>query len=425
MKDFFIKRPIAAISLSIIVLFLGIISIFDLSIEQYPDITPPVVEVSATYNGADAERVSQSVATPIAQNIMGVSDMLYMEAVSGSDGTMNLQVTFAPGTDPDMNAVAVENNVSAAMSLLPEQVVEQGVVTRKSQSGFIIVYAITSDGRYDEQFISNYAYINLQNRLLMVDGVGKVQIMGASEYAMRVWLKPDVLEYYNLSVADITNAIAVQSAAYPVGQFGAEPAPEGTEYTYTITLPEQYSTAEQFKEIVIKSTPDGKRVTLGQVADVSLGVESYGTQSLFDGRPTAVMVVYQEPGSNAVAVADRVKAQMEQAAESFPDGIGYTTIVDGTQSIRAGIEEIALTLLASLLLVVVIIFLFIQDWRATIIPVVAIPVSIIGTFIAFPLFGLSINVVSLLALPIKPPQSRYAVILALLTRQPLTFARTV
>lgn len=398
MKDFFIRRPIAAISLSVIVLFLGIISIFDLSIEQYPDITPPVVEVSATYSGADAVRVSESVATPIAQNIMGVSNMLYMEAVSGSDGTMNLQVTFAPGTDPDMNAVAVENNVSAATALLPQQVVEQGVVTRKSQTGFIMVYAITSDGRYDEQFVSNYAYINLQNRLLMVDGVGKVQIMGASEYAMRVWLKPDVLEYYNLSVADITNAIAVQSAAYPVGQFGAEPAPEGTQYTYTVTLPKQFSTAEQFEDIVIKSSRDGKQVKLGQVADISLGVQSYGTSSLYDGRPTAVMVVYQEPGSNAVAVAERVRAQMEVAAESFPDGIGYTTIVDGTQSIRAGIEEIALTLLASLLLVVAIIFLFIQDWRATIIPVVAIPVSIVGTFIAFPLFGLSINVVSLLAL---------------------------
>lgn len=398
MKDFFIKRPIAAISLSVIVLFLGIISIFDLSIEQYPDITPPVVEVSATYSGADAVRVSESVATPIAQNIMGVSNMLYMETVSGSDGTMNLQVTFAPGTDPDMNAVAVENNVSAATALLPQQVVEQGVVTRKSQTGFIMVYAITSDGRYDEQFVSNYAYINLQNRLLMVDGVGKVQIMGASEYAMRVWLKPDVLEYYNLSVADITNAIAVQSAAYPVGQFGAEPAPEGTQYTYTVTLPEQFSTAEQFEDIVIKSSRDGKQVKLGQVADVSLGVQSYGTSSLFDGRPTAVMVVYQEPGSNAVAVAERVRAQMKVAAESFPDGIDYTTIVDGTQSIRAGIEEIAFTLLASLLLVVAIIFLFIQDWRATIIPVVAIPVSIVGTFIAFPLFGLSINVVSLLAL---------------------------
>ncbi|MBQ9137433.1 MAG: efflux RND transporter permease subunit [Alistipes sp.] len=398
MKNFFISRPIAAISLSVIVLFLGLISIFSLSIEQYPDITPPVVEVSATYSGADAERVSQSVATPIAQSIMGVSDMLYMEAVSGSDGTMNLQVTFTPGSDPDMNAVAVENNVATATPLLPSQVVQQGVVTRKSQTGFLMVYAIVSDGRYDEQFVSNYAYINLQNRLLMIDGVGKVQIMGAAEYAMRVWLKPDVLEYYNLSVEDVTNAIAVQSAAYPVGQFGAEPAPEGTYYTYTVTLPAQYSTAEQFENIVVKSTADGRQVLLSQVADVSLGAQSYGTSSHYDGKPTAVMVVYQEPGSNAVTVAQEVENQMRIAAQSFPDGVSYTTIVDGTQSIRAGIEEIAFTLLAALLLVVAIIYLFIQDWRATIIPVVAIPVSIVGTFIAFPLFGLSINVVSLLAL---------------------------
>ena len=398
MKDFFIKRPIAAISLSVIVLFLGVISILDLTIEQYPDITPPVVEVSATYSGADAVRVSESVATPIAQSIMGVSDMLYMETISGSDGTMNLQVTFAPGADADMCAVEVENNVSTATSLLPQQVVEQGVVTRKSQTGFLMVYTLSSDGRYDEQFVSNYAYINLQNRLLMVDGVGKVQIMGASEYAMRVWLKPDVLEYYDLSVADITRAIAVQAAAYPVGQFGAEPAPEGTEYTYTVTLPEQYNTAEQFESIVVKSSSDGSQVLLGQVAEIKLGGQAYGTKSSYNGRPTAVMVVYQEPKSNAVAVAQRVRSQMESAASQFPDGIEVATIVDATESISAGIEEIALTLLASLLLVVAIIFLFIQDWRATIIPVVAIPVSIVGSFIAFPLFGLSINVVSLLAL---------------------------
>lgn len=398
MKEFFIRRPIAAVSLSVIVLFLGIISIFNLSIEQYPDITPPVVEVSATYSGADAVRVSESVATPIAQSIMGVSDMLYMEAISGSDGVMNLQVTFAPGADPDMCAVEVENSVSTATALLPQQVVEQGVVTRKSQTGFLMVYAVSSDGRYDEQFVSNYAYINLQNRLLMVDGVGKVQIMGASEYAMRIWLKPDVLQYYNLSVDDISQAIAVQAAAYPVGQFGAEPAPEGTLYTYTVTLPEQYNTAEQFESIVVKSNADGSQVLLGQVADVALGGQAYGTASLFNGRPTAVMVVYQEPKSNAVAVAQRVREQMSSAAEQFPDGVAYTTIVDATESISAGIEEIALTLLASLMLVVAIIYLFIQDWRATIIPVVAIPVSIVGTFIAFPLFGLTINVVSLLAL---------------------------
>ena len=398
MKEFFIKRPIAAISLSVIVLFLGIISILDLSIEQYPDITPPVVEVSASYSGADAVRVSQSVATPIAQSIMGVGNMLYMESVSGSDGTMNLQVTFAPGADADMCAVEVENNVSTAMAELPQQVVEQGVVTRKSQTGFLMVYAITSDGRYDGEFVSNYAYINLQNRLLMVDGVGKVQIMGASEYAIRVWLRPDVLAYYNLSVDDITNAIAVQASAYPLGQFGAEPAPTGTEYTYTVTLPDQYNSVEQFENIVVKSGTDGSKVLLGQVADVRFGTQSYGTKSLYNNYPTAVMVVYQEPNSNAVSVAQRVRSQMSKAAEDFPDGISYSTIVDATESISAGIEEIVFTLLASLLLVVAIIFLFIQDWRATIIPVVAIPVSIVGAFIAFPLFGLSINVVSLLAL---------------------------
>ena len=398
MKNIFISRPIAAISLSIIVLVLGVISIVNLSIEQYPDITPSVVEVSATYSGADAQSVANSVATPIAENIMGVSDMLYIDAISGSDGTMSLQVTFDVGSDPDMNAVFVQNNVAAATSLLPQSVVEQGVVTRKSQTGFLMVYALYSDGRYDGEFISNYAYINLQNELLKVDGVGKVSIMGAAEYAMRIWLRPDVLDYYALSVDDIVNAIATQAGAYPAGQFGAEPAPKGTQQTFTVTLPKQFSTVEEFSNILLRTTADGRQVYLSEVADVTLGSQSYGTQSLFEERPTAVIVVYQEPGSNAVAVANRVKSQMSQAAERFPDGLDYATIVDGTASIKAGIKEIVWTLIASLLLVMAIIFLFIQDWRATIIPLVAIPVSIIGTFVAFPLLGVSINVISLLGL---------------------------
>ena len=398
MKNIFISRPIAALSLSIIVLVLGVISIVNLSIEQYPDITPPVVEVSATYSGADAQSVANSVATPIAENIMGVSDMLYIDAISGSDGTMSLQVTFDVGSDPDMNAVFVQNNVAAATSLLPQSVVEQGVVTRKSQTGFLMVYALYSDGRYDGEFISNYAYINLQNELLKVDGVGKVSIMGAAEYAMRIWLRPDVLDYYALSVDDIVNAIAAQAGAYPAGQFGAEPAPKGTQQTFTVTLPKQFSTVEEFSNILLRTTADGRQVYLSEVADVTLGSQSYGTQSLFEERPTAVIVVYQEPGSNAVAVANRVKSQMSQAAERFPDGLDYATIVDGTASIKAGIKEIVWTLIASLLLVMAIIFLFIQDWRATIIPLVAIPVSIIGTFVAFPLLGVSINVISLLGL---------------------------
>ena len=398
MNKFFISRPIASIALSVIIVILGVISIEGLSIEQYPDITPPVVEVNATYSGADAESVSNSVTTPIAENVMGVSDMLYMDAISGSDGTMNLQVTFEVGSDPDMNAVFVQNNVAAAAALLPESVTKQGVVTRKSQTGFLMVYALYSDGRYDGEFVSNYAYINLQNELLKIDGVGKVSIMGASEYAMRVWLRPDVLDYYNLSTEDVIQAIATQAGAYPAGQFGAEPAPEGTARTFTVTLPPQYSTAEEFEQIVVRTTADGRQIYLHEVADVALGSQSYGTQSLFEGNPTAVIVVYQEPGSNAVAVAEKVNAQMERAAERFVDGISYTTIVDGTESIKAGIKEIIFTLIASLLLVMAIIFLFIQDWRATIIPLIAIPVSIIGTFVAFPLLGISINVISLLGL---------------------------
>lgn len=398
MNKFFISRPIASIALSVIIVILGVISIEGLSIEQYPDITPPVVEVNATYSGADAESVSNGVTTPIAENVMGVSDMLYMDAISGSDGTMNLQVTFEVGSNPDMNAVFVQNNVAAAAALLPESVTKQGVVTRKSQTGFLMVYALYSDGRYDGEFVSNYAYINLQNELLKIDGVGKVSIMGASEYAMRVWLRPDVLDYYNLSTEDVIQAIATQAGAYPAGQFGAEPAPEGTARTFTVTLPPQYSTAEEFEQIVVRTTADGRQIYLHEVADVALGSQSYGTQSLFEGNPTAVIVVYQEPGSNAVAVAEKVNAQMERAAERFVDGISYTTIVDGTESIKAGIKEIIFTLIASLLLVMAIIFLFIQDWRATIIPLIAIPVSIIGTFVAFPLLGISINVISLLGL---------------------------
>ncbi|MBQ7855609.1 MAG: efflux RND transporter permease subunit [Alistipes sp.] len=398
MNNFFVSRPIFAISLATVIVLLGIISIFDLSIEQYPDITPPVVEVSASYQGADAETVNNAVATPLAQSIMGVSDMLYMQATSANDGSMTLQVTFDIGTDPDMNAVLVQNNIATATSELPQAVIEQGVTTRKTQTGFLMVYALHSDGRYDGEFLSNYAYINLRNRLLKIDGVGKVSIMGADEYAMRIWLRPDVLNYYNISVEEVISAISVQGGIYPAGQFGAEPAPKGTSHTYTVTMPAQFSTPEEFSSIILKTASDGSQIRLSEVADVAFGSQSYGTSSLFDNLPTTVLVVYQEPGSNAVGVGKAVKAEMERAAEKFPDGVDYTAIVDSTESIRAGIEEIIFTLILALILVIFIIYLFIQDWRATLIPLVAIPVSIIGTFAVFPLLGFSINIISLLGL---------------------------
>ena len=398
MKNFFIHRPIFAISLSVIIVLLGAISITNLAIEQYPDITPPVVEVTATYEGADAETVNNAVATPLAESIMGVSDMLYMQATSANDGSMTLQVTFDIGSDADLDAIFTQNNVASATSKLPSSVIEQGVVTRKTQTGFLIVYALYSDGRYDESFLSNYAYINIQNELLKINGIGKVEIMGAGEYAMRVWLRPDLLAYYNISVSEILSAISTEAGIYPAGEFGAEPTPSTTQFSYTVTMPRQISTPEEFGNIVLRTTERGTQVRLRDVATVELGNQNYGASSRFGDKPTTIITIYQEPNSNAVALGSAVKSKMTELSERMPDGVEYEVLVDGTKSISAGIREIFETLIIALILVILIIFLFLQDWRATLIPLIAIPVSIIGTFMVFPLLGFTINIVSLLGL---------------------------
>ena len=398
MERFFITRPIFALSLAIVIVIAGFISLRGLPVEQYPDITPPVVEVTATYDGADAETVNDAVATPVAQAVMGVNDMLYMQATSANDGSMSLQVTFEIGSDPDMDAILTQNNVATATAELPAAVTRQGVTTRKTMTGFLMVYSLHSDGRYDDEYLANYAYINLQNELLKLDGVGKVNIMGAGEYAMRIWLRPDVLKYYGISVEEVTEAVERQAGIYPAGQFGAEPAPEGTTYTYTVTLPPQISTAEEFGRILVRTTSSGQQIRLRDLAEVSLGSRSYGVSSRFEGSPTALIVIYQQPGSNAVAVGNEVKAAMTRLAQRFPDGIEATTIVDSTESIDAGVRDIFRTLVIALVLVIAIIYLFIQDWRATIIPLVAIPVSLIGAFALFPLLGFTINIISLLGL---------------------------
>ena len=398
MEKFFVSRPIFAISLAIVIVLVGLISIMSLPIEQYPDITPPVVEVSATYDGADAETVNNAVATPVAQAVMGVSDMLYMQATSSNNGAMVLQVTFDIGSDPDLDAIFTQNNVASATAELPATVTKQGVTTRKTMTGFLMVYSLHSDGRYDGEFLSNYAYINLQNELLKIDGVGKVSIMGAGEYAMRIWLKPDVLKYYGIAVDEVTAAIEKQGGIYPAGQFGAEPAPDGVAYTYTVTMPPQISTAGEFADIVVRTTSSGEQIRLRDIAEVSLGSQTYGVSSSFENDPTAMIVIYQQPGSNAVAVGGKVKAAMERLSERFPDGVEAATIVDTTTSIDAGVKDIFRTLIIALILVIFIIYLFLQDWRATVIPLVAIPVSLVGAFALFPLLGFSINIISLLGL---------------------------
>ena len=398
MGEFFIRRRVFAMALAIAMTIMGIVALLNLSIELYPNITPPVVQVSASYVGADAETVNNSVAVPLAQQVMGVSDMLYMQTTSANDGSMNMQITFNVGSSPDMDAIFTQNNVSAATAKLPQAVVEQGVVTRKSDTGFLMVYALASDGRYDDEFLSNYAYINLENPLSKINGVGKVSIMGAGEYAMRIWIKPDMLHYYGLSLDEVLSAIRTQSGVYPAGKFGAEPAPDNTVYTYTVSLPAQINSAEEFSQIIITMDDNGEEVRLENVADVVLGSQNYNVRSLLGNNPSTLIVVYQEPGSNAVEVGESVKQVVAEISERMPDGVNLYPVVDTTHNIAQGVKEIFFTLVLALLLVIVIIYLFLQDWRATLIPLIAIPVSLLGTFMLFPILGFSLNVISLLGL---------------------------
>ncbi|MEG1634140.1 MAG: efflux RND transporter permease subunit [Rikenellaceae bacterium] len=394
-----IRRPVFAIVIAIMIVILGVISLGRLQVEQYPNITPPVVEVSAIYPGADATVVSQSIATPIAQSIMGVDDMLYMQATSASDGTMSLAVTFAVGSDPDLNTIFTQNRVSGVVSALPEAVTRQGITVQKTSNSFILVMSLYSkDQRYDQKFLSNYAIINIKNELLKINGVGKVNVMGAGEYSMRVWLKPDMMEYYNVNVQQIISKIEAQSGVFPVGKLGAAPSSVPSQFTYTVMLPPSISTPEGYKDIVLITTDDGAMVRLKDVARVEFGTQTYGVSSFFNASPAAMIAIYQAPGSNALKVGDEIKSTMQHLKEQFPSGIDYQTVVDTTVVISKGAKEIVATLMIALLLVIIIIYLFVQDFRAMIIPLVAIPVSLIGVFILFPIFGFSINVFSLLGL---------------------------
>ncbi|MBR3886630.1 MAG: efflux RND transporter permease subunit [Alistipes sp.] len=398
MGEFFIRRPVFALSLTVAITLAGIVALTRLAIAQFPDITPPVVQVTTSYVGADAETINETVATPLGEQAIGVSDLLYMQSTSANDGSMSLQLTFEVGSSPDMNAIFTQNNISSATASLPQSVVEQGVSVEKSNTGFLMVYALASDGRYDDEFLSNYAYINLEDRLAKINGVGKVQIMGAGEYAMRIWLHPERLHYYSLSAAQVMDAIRTQSGVYPAGKFGAEPTAEDVAYTYTVRLPAAYSTAEEFSSILLATDATGAEVRLRDVADVELGSASYAIRALTGRNPSTLVVIYQEPASNAVEVGKRVKEVMNEQEAALPDGIEIYTVVDATQNIKAGVEDIARTLVIALVLVIAIIYLFLQDWRSTLIPLVAVPVSLIGTFTVFPLLGFSMNVISLLAL---------------------------
>jgi HAE1 family hydrophobic/amphiphilic exporter-1 len=357
------------------------------------------VQVRATYTGADSISVEQSVATPLEQEINGVDNMIYMQSTNANDGTMNIKVSFEIGTDPDMNTVFTQNRVAAATAKLPEEVKRLGVTTEKSLPNILMIVSLTStEGKYDQQFLGNYALINIKDILARIKGIGRVNVMGASDYSMRIWIKPDRLAGMGITVPEIIDAIREQSVIVPGGKFGAEPAPPGTEFTYTVRLPERLQTEKEFGEIVIRTTESGSQVKIKHVARVELGVETYNAFTRFNNKESAMIALYQAPGSNAVELAEKVKSTMEELSGSFPESLRYDVSLDTTLAITAGIDEIIETLFIALALVILVVFIFIQDWRAVLIPTIAIPVSLIGAFIVFPLIGFTINVLSLLGL---------------------------
>ena len=399
MGNFFINRPIVAMVIAIIMVILGVVFMGGLPIEQYPNITPPIVEVRATFTGASAVNVEESVTTPLEQQINGVDNMIYMKSTNSNDGTMLIQISFEIGTDPDMNTVFTQNRVAAAMAKLPEEVKRLGVVTEKSLPNILMIITLTSsDGRYDQNFLGNYALINIQDIMARIKGIGRVVVLGASDYSMRIWIKPDRLAQLGITVPEIVDAIRQQNVIVPGGKFGAEPAPPGTEFTYTVRLPERLQSPEEFGEVVIRTTAGGAQVKIKDVARVELGVETYNAFTRLNGKESTIIALYQAPGSNATELAAIVKRTIEDMSVSFPESMVYDISLDTTLAITAGIKEIVITLIIALILVIFVVFIFIQDWRAALIPTIAIPVSLVAAFMIFPLIGFTINVLSLLGL---------------------------
>ena len=399
MDNFFVRRPIVAMVIAIIIVIVGSISLTTLPTEQYPDITPPQVAVRTNYTGANALNVEQSVATPLEQQINGVENMIYMKSTNSNDGTMTINVSFEIGTDPDMNTVFTQNRVSSATAKLPEEVKRLGVTTEKSLPNMLMLVALTSeDGRYDQDFLGNYALINIKDILARINGIGRVDVIGAADYSMRIWIRPDRLAQLGITIPEIVDAVRAQNVIVPGGQFGAEPAPPGTEFTYTVRLPDRLQSEEEFGEIVVRTRDSGAQVKLKHIARLELGVENYRAFTRLNHKECAMIALYQAPGSNAVLLAEEVRGAMKDIAGSFPESLRYDVSLDSTRSITAGINEIIVTLIIALVLVILVVFIFIQDWRATLIPTVAIPVSLVGAFIVFPLLGFTINVLSLLGL---------------------------
>jgi HAE1 family hydrophobic/amphiphilic exporter-1 len=399
MSRFFINRPIVAMVISILMVIVGAITVAGLPVAQFPSIVPPEVQVVTNFVGADAQTVEQSVATPIEQQMSGVDNMNYMYSINTATGSMRLIVDFDVKTDPNTDLILSQIREAQAASQLPVDVTNFGVTVQKTlTSPLMLVSLYSPHGTYDGRFLANYAYINLIDQVSRLPGIGSVTVFGAGQYAMRLWVKPDRLAKLGITVPDIVNAVQAQNTVNPAGLVGGEPVPPGQEYTYSVRAQGRLSSPEEFEQIVVRETPDGGIVRIKDIARVELGSQDYSIIGRLNGKPSAILAVYQLPGSNAVAAANAVKGLMAEVKGRFPQDMDYTLALDTTRAVREGIREIVWTLLIAILLVILVVYIFLQGWRATLIPLLAVPVSLIGTFVFFPLFGFSINTLSLFGL---------------------------
>ncbi|MCV3239723.1 efflux RND transporter permease subunit [Mesorhizobium sp. ZC-5] len=396
---FFVDRPIFASVVSIVVLIVGAIAYTQLPVSQYPEIAPPTIVVRAAYPGADAETVAATVATPIEQEINGVENMLYMSSYSSNDGAMALTVTFRPGTDLNQAQVLVQNRVAVAEPRLPEDVRRLGVTTAKSSPDLMmVIHMLSPDDTYDQLYVSNYARSRVRDVLLRLDGVGDLIIFGEREFSLRIWLDPEKLSAYGMTAADIVQALRDQNVQVSGGSVGAPPMNNGTAFEYTVTTQGRFDDARDFRYVIVKSTEDGRLISLQDVARIELGAKDYVTNSYLDGKPAVALGIFQRPGSNALASAEEIQATIAELSKDFPKGLSYDIVYNPTEFIQQSINEVYKTILEAMALVVIVILIFLQSWRTAIIPIVAIPVSLIGTLAVLYAFGFSLNMLTLFGL---------------------------